>query len=55
MSESGRVAGIEAPLMDSLINLFLAFLNTDFKTLGVTLNRIGLSRLSEDQIIEGIS
>ena len=55
MSELGRVAGVETPLMESFINLSSAILNTDFKQSGRTLNRLGLAGLSVRQIIEAIS
>lgn len=55
MSELGRVAGVETPLMESFINLSSAILNIDFKQSGRTLDRLGLAGLSVAQIIEAIS
>ncbi len=55
MSELGHVAGVETPIMDSIIRLSSALLNMDFKKDGRTLENMGLSNMDKVSIIKMIS
>lgn len=52
--ELGKVAGIETPLMSSIVNICQALLNMNFYTTGRTLRNMGLSGKDKKQIIEYI-
>jgi len=55
MSELGHIAGVETPIMDSIIKLSSALLNMDFISKGRTLRNMGLSDMDKDSIIKMIS
>ncbi len=55
MSELGHVAGVETPIMDSIIKLSSALLNMDFISKGRTLENMGLSDMDKNSIIKMIS
>ncbi len=55
MSELGHVAGVETPLMNSIIYLSSALLDMDFISKGRTLNNMGLFGMDKDSIIKMIS
>jgi len=46
MSEFGRLAGVQTPVMDSLITLASVVLDTDYRKEGLTLFRMGLEGVS---------
>lgn len=54
MSEFGDVAGVETPIMDSLIDLCSTLMNTDFRNSGRTLKNLGLENLTIEDILKKI-
>ena len=52
MSELARLAGVDTPLMDSLIVLTSSLLDIDFREKGRTLDNLNLSGMSKDEIIK---
>ena len=55
MSELGRVAGVETPLMDSFTHISSALLNVDFIKTGRTLSNLGLAGLNAQEIKNTLS
>ncbi len=55
MSELGHVAGVDTPLMNSIISLSSALLGMDFSEKGRTLKNMGLLGMDKDSIIKLIS
>lgn len=51
MSELGKVAQVDVPLMNSVINICSALLRIDFRNQGRTLERLGLSNMDINDII----
>ena len=53
--ELGKVAGVDVSLMDSMINICSALLQIDFRKTGRTLENLGLSNLTKEEILEKFS
>ena len=53
--ELGRVAGVPTPLMHSMVNICGALLGINFYTTGRTLKKLGLSGMSQNDIIKYLS
>ena len=54
MSELGDVAGVETPIMDSIIEMCSALLKIDFKEEGRTLKSLGFENMTVDEILKSI-
>jgi len=54
MTEFGKAAGIQSPVMESLITLASAAVDTDYRKGGLTLGKMGLSGMGVDRILSGI-
>lgn len=52
MSELGKVAGIQVPIMEALITMCSTLLHTDFRRKGRTLESLGLSGLTVKEILD---
>ena len=52
MSELGHLAGVETPLMDSIITIVSSLLGFDFRKNGRTLENLGLGDKNKQQVIE---
>ena len=52
MSELGRLAGVEVPVMDALIITAGALMKKDYRKEGVSLEKMGLSEKGYKEIIE---
>ena len=53
--ELGRAAGINTPLLESIVNIIENLLEMDFRTEGRTLSNLGLSGMTKEEIINYIS
>ena len=53
--ELGKVAGVDVPLMESMINICSALLQIDFRKSGRSLENIGLSNMSKEEILNFLS
>lgn len=53
--ELGKVAGIEVPLMESMINICSALLRIDFRKNGRTLANLGLANMTKEEILKRLS
>ena len=53
--ELGRVAGIECPLLESMIHICEALLGMDLHTRGRSLKNLGLEGMSKDKILDYIT
>lgn len=53
--ELGRAAGLDTPLLNSMINVVEALLGQDLRTTGRTLKTLGLEGKTRDQIIDYIT
>lgn len=53
--ELGKAVGVDVPLMDSMINICSALLQIDFRKNGRTLENLGLSDLSKEEILSRFS
>ena len=54
MAEFGKFLGVLTPVMDSLITLASIALNLDYRKLGLTMERMGLSGLAAAQIMASL-
>lgn len=54
MLELGKVAGVNMPLFESVINICSQLLNMDFRKEGRTLEHLGLNNLSKEEILNYI-
>lgn len=54
MLELGKVAGVEMPLFESVLNICSQLLNMDFRKEGRTLEQLGLQNLSKEEILNYI-
>lgn len=54
MTELGKIANVETPVMDALVTLCSILLKHDFRTEGRTLESLGLGGLSVDEILNKI-
>lgn len=52
MSELGHLAGVETPLMDSIITIVSSLLDFDFRKTGRTLENLGLGDKNKQQVME---
>ncbi|MFQ5849284.1 MAG: NAD/NADP octopine/nopaline dehydrogenase family protein [Candidatus Binatia bacterium] len=52
MSEIGIIAGVETPVMDSLIQIASAMKQIDFRKVGLNLERLGLTGIRKDHLQE---
>ena len=50
LSELGRAAGVTTPLIDAAVELASGLLQTDFRTTGRTLRRLGLEGMTTEEI-----
>lgn len=50
MAEIGKLLGVGTPVMDALITLASTALNVDFRTEGLTLEKMGLAKIHHDQL-----
>lgn len=53
--ELGKVAGIETPLLESMINICEGLLGIDMRSNGRTLSNLGLSGLNKEQLLKAIT
>ncbi|MBR5102511.1 MAG: NAD/NADP octopine/nopaline dehydrogenase family protein [Muribaculaceae bacterium] len=53
--ELGKVAGIETPLLESMVNICEALLGVDLKSKGRTLANLGLAGLNKEQLLKAIT
>ena len=53
--ELGKVAGVNVPLMESMINICSSLLQIDFRKNGRTLDNLGLANLTKEEIIKLLS
>ena len=51
MSEIGKLAGVETPMMDALITLASTAISVDFRTAGLTREKMGLASVTRDQLL----
>lgn len=54
MSEFGDVAGVDTPIMDSLIDLCSTLMKTDYRSSGRTLKNLGLENMTTEDILNRI-
>lgn len=54
MLELGKIAGIEMPLFESVLNICSQLLNVDFRKEGRTLEHLGLRNRSKEEILNYI-
>lgn len=52
LAEFGDIAGIDTPIMDSLIELCSSLMHIDYKETGRTLRNLGLENLSVEEILK---
>jgi opine dehydrogenase len=50
LSELGRLAGIDTPVIDAMIEICSALMDRDFRTQGLTLERVGLANTTPDAL-----
>jgi opine dehydrogenase len=50
MAEIGRLAGVKTPVIDSLITLASAISRTDYRSLGLTLEKMGLTGIRAEDL-----
>lgn len=50
LSELGRLAGVTTPLIDAMIEICSALMSRDFRTEGLTLDRLGLANTTPDAL-----
>jgi opine dehydrogenase len=50
MAEIGRLLGVKTPVMDALITLASTALGVDFRTAGVTLEKMGLAGVKPENL-----
>lgn len=53
--ELGKVAGVDVSLMESMINICSALLQIDFRKNGRSLEHLGLSNMTKDEILKKLS
>ena len=53
--ELGEVAGVDVPLMKSMVNICGSLLNIDFRKNGRTLENLGLGSKNKEEIIDYLS
>lgn len=51
----GKVAGVETPLLESMVNICEALLNMDLHTDGRSLNNLGLIGMSKEEVIKFVT
>lgn len=50
LSELGRLAGVSTPVIDAMIEICSALMGRDFRTQGLTLDRVGLANTTSDAL-----
>ena len=53
--ELGKAAGVQAPLLESMVNTIEALLDMDFRENGRSLKNLGLEGKSKEEIIDYIT
>lgn len=51
MAELAKIAGVQTPMMNMIIDLACAVLNRDFRAEGRTLKRLGIDGMSKDELL----
>jgi hypothetical protein len=52
MAEIGKLTGVETPMMDAMVTLASAALGTDFRTVGLTLEKMGLANVRPKDLLK---
>ncbi len=50
LSELGRLAGVATPAIDAMIEICSALMDRDFRSQGLTLERVGLANTTSDAL-----